>query len=325
MTLDTLSRSNPRRPIDVCGVGEIDIDLYMQVDELPLSTEKNRSDHVELHPGGMIGNFVVNATRAGLRASYQGRYGGDRFGAEALAALRQEGVDVSRATHRPDSPGFFCVVLHDGRGMKQLVTAVTECKDFDKQDIDLHGLREARHVHTNLTPETPWLVAQARSAGCTVSVDLDLLPKSGPPAWARDVNVLFVAEREQRTARANVAQDLLVDGCDLVVSTRGADGATAYQKVDGDLMATEVDTPPVRVSDTTGAGDCFAAWSVAALLQGEPLDAALRLGSAAASLSTEGRGSRSAIPTREAAQRSADGLATRTWMPKAIPDKDDQP
>ena len=164
------------RAFDVCGVGEIDVDIYVRVPSLPLEGEKTRGEPVEFHTGGMIGNYLVASRRAGLRATYLGRVGDDRFGEQALAALRHEGVDVTNANVKAEQQTFFCVILHDGGSARQLVTAVTPCKDYGPEDIHADVLAATRHVHTNLTEGTESLVARAREHGCTVSVDLDELP-----------------------------------------------------------------------------------------------------------------------------------------------------
>jgi ribokinase len=297
----------------VCGVGEIDVDIYLQVPSVPLATEKSRGDPIEFHPGGMIGNFLVNIRRCGLRAIYQGRVGVDRFGDLAMDALRREGVDVSLATKRSEDHTFFCVVLHDGGGEKQLVTAVTPCKDYGPGDVAEKVLASSRHVHTNLTPGTPWLVALAREHGCSVSVDIDEFPSEDIVAWARDVDVLFVAERSPQDGSAGQRVVSLLDhGCQMIVATKGADGAAAHRLVDGALVVDRVNTPQVDVVDTTGAGDCFAGWLISQLLRDTSLHESLRLASAAAALSTRGRGPQSTLPTRQEVEPVARTLHVET-------------
>ena len=65
----------------------------------------------------------------------------------------------------------------------------------------------------------------------------------------------------------------------LLVVTRGEQGAIAVQ----DGTRTEVPAEPVvRVVDTTGAGDLFAAGVLAGLAQGKSVAASLRMGAIAA-------------------------------------------
>jgi sugar/nucleoside kinase (ribokinase family) len=54
---------------------------------------------------------------------------------------------------------------------------------------------------------------------------------------------------------------------------------------------------PVRALDTTGAGDCFAAAFLAALLRGNSLPQAVRFANAAGALSTLGLGGGDSAPT----------------------------
>ncbi|MDT8329241.1 MAG: PfkB family carbohydrate kinase, partial [Roseovarius sp.] len=63
----------------------------------------------------------------------------------------------------------------------------------------------------------------------------------------------------------------------------------------GETVSIGAHSVPVR--DTTGAGDCFAGYVVAALAMGHTVHAALRLASAAAALQVTRDGASGAIPT----------------------------
>ena len=82
-----------------------------------------------------------------------------------------------------------------------------------------------------------------------------------------------------------------------MVITRGAAGASLYRR--GALVA-EVAAPSVEAVDATGAGDAFVGAITVALLEGQPVDDALRFACAAGGLAATGAGAQPSLPTREA-------------------------
>ena len=88
----------------------------------------------------------------------------------------------------------------------------------------------------------------------------------------------------------------------LTVLTLGAAGARMLP--DGPLLP----ALPADVVDTTGAGDALVGAMAAALGEGQPPRAALRVGMAAASLAIEQRGCQPAMPARAAIDRRLTAL-----------------
>jgi fructokinase len=66
----------------------------------------------------------------------------------------------------------------------------------------------------------------------------------------------------------DIARSLLTgDRTELVVRTRGADGAVGYVETHDGVLVVEVSAVPVEVADTIGAGDAFTAAVLAVLLE----------------------------------------------------------
>lgn len=49
---------------EIIGVGESDVDVYLQVDHPPRRGEKVRAREIGKLPGGMIGNFCAGRRKA---------------------------------------------------------------------------------------------------------------------------------------------------------------------------------------------------------------------------------------------------------------------
>ena len=90
-----------------------------------------------------------------------------------------------------------------------------------------------------------------------------------------------------------------------VAVKRGADGALG---IGMDGVETRVAAIAVDAVDAIGAGDSFDAGFLAAWIDGQSLEAALRLGVACGSLSTRAAGGTDAQPTRAEAEAAVRGM-----------------
>jgi ribokinase len=180
-------------------------------------------------------------------------------------------------------------------------TILTDRGAMTELDVVQVGVRDVRHVHLaslflipGLERDGGALVAAARQAGATVSVDTNYDPAERflAPPWLRDVDVLLPNETEALALAGRTDGDVLAAARDLaaggalVVVKRGAAGALAVR---GDEVV-EAPAPAVDAVDSIGAGDSFDAGLVRALLDGRPLADALRLACACGSLSLRAAG-----------------------------------
>ncbi|MFO7725627.1 MAG: PfkB family carbohydrate kinase [Oceanipulchritudo sp.] len=126
------------------------------------------------------------------------------------------------------------------------------------------------------------VLKSAREAGCTISLDLasfevveatrDILPD----ILRNYVDLLFANEDEAATFTRGSRDDLaklaseLADYCELAVVKGGREGAWLARKGDEVLHVPAV--PGITATDTTGAGDYWAAGFLTAWLRGKPLE-----------------------------------------------------
>src|SRR5215210_7214481 len=80
---------------DIYVVGSVNVDLVVTAVTLPRPGETVAGGTFERHGGGKSANQAVAAARLGANVRMVGAVGDDDLGEEALAALREEGVDVS--------------------------------------------------------------------------------------------------------------------------------------------------------------------------------------------------------------------------------------
>jgi len=291
------------RQWDVLGLGDIDIDLFLGVEQLAGRDEKVVGAYLGEHPGGMIANVCCAASTLGASTAMIGRVGDDAYGALAVQGLTDLGVDTSLVRTIKDGRTFYCVVMLDGTGEKALTVVDTDCHLPKAEDVDVGSLARTRLVHLmgDDLEMANWVAESAHERGTLVSLDLEAATAAhGLDALHRLLSytdVLFMNSSGCRAAFADdpvdAAARALLLGPRVVVVTGGAGGALAC---DG-ATTVNVDGLRMPVVDTTGAGDCFIGAFLTRLLDGWGLSDTTRFAVAAASLSIGAVGSRNRLPS----------------------------
>src|SRR5690348_117452 len=99
------------------------MDLVVKVASLPRAGDTVLGDRLLTIPGGKGANQAVAAARLGADVRMIGRVGGDAFGAELVAGLREDGIDTSGvAVDEGDASGVALIVVDRG-GENQITVA----------------------------------------------------------------------------------------------------------------------------------------------------------------------------------------------------------
>jgi ribokinase len=290
--------------INVLCVGDIDIDLFVALPEIPGFDQKVSGRHLGEMPGGMSANSAVAFTRLGQPARLMAAIGDDASGREVLLKVAAEGVDVSHVVKRDGVNSFMCVVLLSPSGEKSLIRLETDAYMPHVHDIRPTVFDGIRHVHVTYgnAALTEHILGQAHDRGLTTSLDLEPPDIRRAPerlsAVLRLVDTLFV----NREAWLSIAEmpgtplhgGMLKQGGEIIL-TVGADGCRHIDST-GETIVPGVALASI---DTTGAGDCFAAAYITRKLEGAGLLDRLRFANAAAALATMAYGAQTAMPRRE--------------------------
>ncbi|MDA8230984.1 MAG: PfkB family carbohydrate kinase [Magnetospirillum sp.] len=224
-----------------------------------------RLEGVRLGGGGA--NTAVALASAGHSVHLVSAVGDDEAGAWQLARLVAAGVDAGPVVRVP-GPSTRSILHIDPAGERTIVN-LGRAKET-APPARLLGLNaDIVYVRTRAVGLAPLLTEKAREA--TVIAHVPPVVAGAFPAHvvlgsASDLDGGFLAD-PVAAARA-VAGDLLR----WVVITRGADGVEAWT-VTGERLF--VPAPKVRATDSTGAGDAFAAGLCHALAAGAPMARAL--------------------------------------------------
>ena len=268
---------------------------------------------VSLVVGGSAAITAVAAARLGASVELVAAIGEDAAGQFMLGELRRAGVGTDHVIVRDDVPTGMSVALSRG-GDRAILTAPGGIATLAASDIPAKVLTSARHVHVSsyflmeerLAPGLPAAFAAARASGAVTSLDTNWDP-SGRWGGPRLRDVLAQTD----LLLPNEAEALRIAGApvlDKAVAALTADGASVAVKRGGEgaIMVTggvryQATPPAQQVVDTTGAGDCFNAGLITALLAGHGTADALALACAAGAGSTRAVGGTAGCPDLPAA------------------------
>ena len=312
---------------EIVAVGECLIELYS--DE-PIG-EASRFHRAY---AGDTCNAVLMAARLGSSCGYVTRMGDDPFADYLLAEFREVGLDTSRVRRVDGFNGVhFISLLPDGDREFVYYRNGSAASTMTPDDLDARYIGSASILHVSAilqatSPSARQTVMEAakmaRGLGVTVSYDTNLRLTLWSAEDARATvqetlsyaDVVFVSHPSETEAMLGVdseraAIDLLLDrGVDVAVVKCGADGAwvaTPDRRARVDAVA------PLGVSDTTGAGDAFAAGVLHGIVRGwGPFEGA-RWGAASAGLKVGARGAVASQPSREQVEKVV-GAVGLTWL-----------
>jgi sugar/nucleoside kinase (ribokinase family) len=286
----------------VLVVGDVMTDIIVRP-EGPIVPGSDRRAEIRHRPGGSGANQAVWLGAAGANVLFAARVGAaDRPMYENY--FRGQGVVPALAGDR-DLPSGVLVTILDPSGERSFLTdrgANLNLSPGDLPDSLLEGVGLVLVSGYSLFAPGPReavqrLLQSARTRNVPVAIDpasTGFLEEVGPAVflgWAGQGAWLFANESEAEllTGEADFDAQMQALGRQFshVVIKRGQFGAAL-----GDRHGVRLSQPApiVKVIDTTGAGDAFAAGFVAALLRGEDHEACLSAGIAGGAKAVQAMG-----------------------------------
>jgi ribokinase len=255
-------------------VGSINLDLVARAKRLPRPGETVSGARFSRVPGGKGANQAVAAARMGAEVALVGCVGRDELADEALAGLREAGVE--ERWHVKDAPTGIALVTVDSAGETTIVVAPGANAELRPDDLS-PGEGQAVLCQQEIPAET---VARAAELGSRFFLNAAPARDGAPEAELTIVNRLELETLGERSG--------------LVCLTLGAEGAVLLEN--GREVA-RAEPPPVDAVDGTGAGDAFTACLVVSLLEGRPRKDSLRRACAAGALAASRFGAQTSLPT----------------------------
>lgn len=271
-------------------VGSVNLDMTARAPRLPVAGETITDAVLSKYPGGKGANQALAAQRLGARVSLLACVGADPAADEALALLREGGVNLEHCRAVEDVATGIALIAVADDGENQIVVAPGANRELR---VDRGTLPKADALVCQLEVPLDALLAAASAFEGFFAINL---------APARDVPAELVTRAELVIVNETEAAfygEAVHRGSGLVAITHGAAGAELYR--DGARIAA-AEPPPVTSVDSTGAGDAFAAALTVALVEGMPSEEALRFACAAGALATTTAGAQPSLPDRAAVE-----------------------
>jgi ribokinase len=263
--------------------------------------------------GGKGANQAVASARAGGDVVFISCVGDDLFGRNTVDALRNEAIDTSLVKVVKEVPTGVAMIQIDEKGENSICVApgANNClysedilsaeNAIGEADVLLIQLeipvktvetaiilakKHKTQVILNPAPVNPFHASQL-PAGILSNADI-ITPNLNEAEWLTDTDP-SVSDYSELLVR------LRKSATGIIVMTLGGNGSACLNQ----KKITHFPAVPVRVTDTTAAGDTFNGYLAVALAKGYRLDKAITLAVKAASLSVTKLGAQSSIPYAE--------------------------
>jgi ribokinase len=256
-------------------LGSVNLDLVARCERLPRPGETLTDASFARYPGGKGANQAVAAARLGAEVRFVGAVGEDDLADEALAGLREAGVET--VLQRGSTTGV-AVILVDGAGENVIVVAPganSELRDPEAGGALLCQL------------EIP-VEAVSAAAAKAERFFLNAAPAKPLPADLVRSAELVVVNRYELEALPETPR--------LTALTLGPEGAVLLE---GGEEVVRASAPRVIAVDGTAAGDAFTACLVVSLLEERDREEALRRACAAGAITVSRRGAQPSLPTAD--------------------------
>ena len=285
--------------VEVLSAGHVNWDVTLRVDRLPVPDGEASIHSQRGAGGGSAGNVAAALASLGVASGIVGSVGDDEYGMLARRELEREGVDCAGLREvEGDTSTKYLLVDDDGEVAVLGNDGVNEA--VAPEDVAPGRVEAANHLHlTSQRPETAARLASvADEAALTISVDPGRrLPERDFSSAIDRADVIFLNDREAEAALE--AEYPASDFADrVVVIKHGGEGAEVHTP-EATYSHPGFDVP---VTDTTGAGDAFAAGFVAVLREGGGYERALEFANACGALAARTEGAKTS-PSRNEVER----------------------
>lgn len=273
--------------VTITVIGSVNLDVVAKAPKLPAPGETVTGAELFRFPGGKGANQALAAQRLGAAVQLIACVGDDAAADEALALLRDGGVNLAGCSSIPDVATGTALIAVGPDGDNQIVVAPGANARLAPEHVT--GL-DAAAVICQLEVPVETIADVARRFQGFFCINL-------APARHIDVAVLQRADLVVVNETESAWYGAALQACGgMIATTRGAGVATLER--DGRLVA-EAQPPRVDAVDATGAGDTFTAALTVALVEGQSPQDALRFACAAGAAATTKMGAQPALPTRK--------------------------
>lgn len=268
---------------EVTCLGIIVADVIAKpVDALPKEGKLELVKQLELHLGGCASNAAVDLEKLGIKTAMIGKVGNDGFGAFAVNEMRRSGVNVEGIKVEKNCRTSASVVLGHSNGERSFLHHLGANADFSKSDIEFSIIHDSKILliaGALLMPSfdgepAAEVLMNARRAGIITVMDTAWDSKGN---WMKlikpclphlDYFIPSLEEAEMISGKKEpeeIADLFLAEGVKTAVIKLGSNGCF-IKNSNGEKYLID-SFKRIKVVDTTGAGDSFAAGFITGLIK----------------------------------------------------------
>jgi ribokinase len=296
--------------VKITVMGSFVVDLTARTPHLPVTGETVKGSSFKTGPGGKGSNQGVAAQRAGADVTMITKVGKDAFGKIALYNFKNEKIDTRYIFEDENhETGAALIMVDETTGENKILVVLGACEHITDNDIETarYSLENTELFLTQLETNID-AVEKAIEIAYKKGVKIVLNPAPVQPIsdeLLKKIDILIPNEIEASILTGikinnnsdikRAADVFLQKGVKNVIITLGSSGVYARTK-EKEMFIPAV---PVKVVETTGAGDAFNGGFVTSLAEGKDFFEAVKFGNIAGALSVTKLGTAPAMPYRD--------------------------
>lgn len=294
----------------ICVLGSINMDLVLQIENMPKVGETILSNGFEKIPGGKGANQAVAAKRSGASVYMISKIGKDDNGQVLLKKLIDDNINTKYVLIDEKEPTGMAMIMVNKNGNNSIIVVPGSNMTINREDIKaskeaiiesdilisqfetpVDVTLDAFRIAKNLNKITILNPAPAKSIDDELLKYTDIIiPNETEAELITGVKVVDLES-------AKVAASKIIEkGVKFVIITLGSKGAAIISKNEAKI----VDAFKVNAIDTTAAGDSFIGGLSSKLntseLTFENLIEAVRFGNKVSSIAVQRKGAQPSIP-----------------------------
>ena len=295
--------------LQVIGFGALNVDNIFKVENLTLSEKP--AFPIDVQAGGNAANTIAALAKLEVPCGFVGVAANDAYGKLIMSEFKRRKVDISQIIIRKaqdfSMTSGLVETYVDKKGRRALFVKPGVNSTLSQKEINQNYFQNALFVHlTSFVDETQLKIQKTSVAQIPPPVKISFAPgslycerglKALEPIIAKTY-ILFLAKKETYylTGKSfkKAVEDLLKLGPKIIVVTLGPNGCLVATQENQFLASSR----KVKVVDTTGAGDAYAAGFLYGLLKNLSLEKCAQIGNAVASFCIHKIGARAGLPNR---------------------------
>lgn len=274
--------------VDVAVLGTCNLDFISRVSRFAGPDEEVNMDQLHQSVGGSAANSALTLKDMGIKTGVITRVGEDYGGNLIFSRLNDAGIGTERVLAREEPTGMTFIAVDD-QGERSIYVHMGANAHFELLNGDKTYIRDSKVLH--ITGMYWEVVEEASQHAHTLSFNPGMLLSSfGLPklkSTIKQTDILFLNQKEAKILTGMEpsagAEFLVKMGVPRIILTLGREGAALYTP-DEIITSPSVET---MVTDTTGAGDTFAAAFLASHLKGKDDEECLNQANLSASQQVE--------------------------------------